>query len=162
MMNYNNEYKTYYESLRDKVKSVRLKNEGLNSIENEIIPKKSANQIKGYNGYYRNNRNFNSREINRYGRGKIDINKKIGFIDKMIFRLIGSLFLVLMAFVFKISPNEKVKVVYEKFDSQINKTYDFSADKKKLEKLGIDVGKVEDLIGKIENKTSEILKNIIK
>ena len=138
-----------------------MKNERLSAVEKEITPRRTGTQASGYSRYYSKNRSLNSRETNRYVRSKGAENRKIGYIDKVVLKLIGSLLLVLIAFVFRISPNEKVKIIYKKFDNQINKTYDLTFAKDNLKKIGLDVDKLKDLMGRIEDKTEEVIKEIM-
>lgn len=157
-MNYNNEYKTYYENLRGKVKSMKVKDDVINTFQKEITPIRRTAQVKSYGGSYRGYRV--NRENYRHGKKTNDEKRKIKFIDKIVLKLIVTLLLFLSVFIFKISPNKDVKVIYESFNKQINKSYDLTFARSVIDKLGIDLELVEDVIEKIENKTSEVMKEI--
>ena len=163
-MNYNNEYKAYYENLRDKVKSMKVKEGAINTFEKELTPIRRSEQAKSYNGSYRNYRGNKEtyRYGNRYGNKTKEEKKKFKFIDKIILKLIVTLLLFLCVFIFKISPNKTVKVIYENFNKEINKSYDLTFARSVIDKLGIDLEGVEGIIEKIEDETSEVIKEILE
>lgn len=159
-MNYNNEYKAYYETLRGKVKSMKVKEGSINIFEKEITPIRRTEQAKSYSGGYRSYRG--NREAYRYGNKIKEEKKKFKFIDKIILKLIVTLLLFLCVFIFKISPNKNVKVIYENFNKEINKNYDLTFARSVIYKLGIDLEGVEGIIEKIEDGTSEVIKEILE
>lgn len=160
MINYNNEYKAYYENLRGKIKKTKVKEDMISNFGKEITPKKRDTQFKGYSGSYKAYGMYSTnRDGYKYGNKSKEKIKKFGYIDKMILKLIVTLILVLLVFIFKISPNENVKVIYESFDKQINESYDMTFTKNVFNKVGIDI---EEVMEVIENKTTEVMKGILE
>lgn len=172
MINYNDEYRMYYEGLRGKVKGKdKERKDSISSSNKDIIPKKREIQvdsykdkINGYGGaiYTRNNyggRGYSGvRGTYSHLKNIKDETKKFGYMDKIIVKLIITLLLVLAVFIFKISPDKNIKLIYDSFDKQINKTYDFTFAKDIFNKLGIDV---DTLMEDIENKATDVMKEIL-
>lgn len=164
MINYKDEYKTYYENLKKKVKNVKVEEDKSSQPDTEITPKRMKEQVN-YRGNYKSygsGRDTYRYTANRggykYGSREKDDKKKFGYINKLILRIIVTFILILFIFIFKISPNENVKILHENFDEQINAQYDLTFAKDAFNKLGIDI---EEVIDGIENKTTEVMKEIL-
>lgn len=146
MEKYKNDYKVYYDEIIKKVNKGTKAKESYQNTSQEIYPKTSYKA-----GPY------------SYNRGTVKSSKgsfKIGYINRLVIRLILTFVIFLGAFSLKILDNKEAKVLYNKGKDIVNKSYgleNIENIEKTLKNLNIDYKEFVSSIGaKYEKAINDI------
>ena len=140
--NYNEAYRDYYERMKKVAKGKTKEIDKVINSREDVYPSMI---------------NVRSHSYNRGTYGAIKVKKKFKYIDGFILRLIITFAMFLGIFTLKIIPNEEAKEIYNICKATINSSVDYNEVLSKLSKSGTSYN---DILKNIEDKYSDIIKNI--